>query len=139
MRQHHAPRHDRRDFPVQIQPPTQIKQRRQVGLAEFPRARLALSVGMRMSMSMPRGGACPGVGGRGRGGGGGEGGKRAVAERDVGRQVGEGFGRAGGHEGVAAGLVAAGFGVALEEPGHVVHAGFLEAVVPWVSDWVFGR
>jgi hypothetical protein len=46
-----------------------------------------------------------------------------LPERDIRRELGEGLGRAGRHEGVSAWFA----GAALEHPGEVVHAGFFEA------------
>ena len=101
MGQHHAPCHDGGDLAVEVEALAQVEQGGQVGLAELPRALAAVEI------------AALDV---------------AVAEGDVGRQLGEGLRRAAGHEGVAARLRAARLGAALQEPGEVVHAGFLETL-----------
>lgn len=101
--EHHAPSHHGCDLSVKVQPLAQVQQGGQVPFGQLPRP---LSGCFHVPSVVG-----PHIG---------------VSKGNVGRQVGERLGRARGHEGVAAGLGAADLAVAFEQPGHVVHAGFLE-------------
>lgn len=129
MSEDHAPSHDRCDLPVEVQPLAEVEQRSQVGFAEFPgtlttTADASRHQGMTVDVGVD---VLPGdVGGRRdiptdgqvRDGVG-------IPERAFWREFGEGLGRAGCHERMAARLSLRpvfGAGTSFQQPCHVFHA-----------------